>query len=86
MPKSIHQQSYRFLCSLLVRQRKSLGLSQYELARRLNKPQSFVAKIERYERRLDVIEFLDISNALEADPCELLLAVQTYSGAESSVE
>jgi transcriptional regulator with XRE-family HTH domain len=61
---------------LLVARRKSLGVSQYELAKRLNKPQSFVAKIERYERRIDVIEFLKIAEALEIDPCEVIRSIQ----------
>lgn len=38
----------------------------------LGRPQSFVAKYEGGERRLDVIEFLDVTEALDIDPCELL--------------
>ena len=77
MPKSIHKEPYKLLCSLLTSRRKALGISQYGLAQRLNRPQSFVAKVERYERRIDVIEFIDIANALEIDPCEILRAIQT---------
>jgi transcriptional regulator with XRE-family HTH domain len=79
MPKSIHQAPYQLLCATLVKERKAIGMSQYQLAERLNKPQSFVAKIERHERRLDVIEFLEIANALQIDPCEIIrLIMATY--------
>jgi len=76
MPKSIHRESYKLLCSLLVARRKEAGLSQYDLARKLKRPQSFVAKIEVGERRIDVLEFLDITRALNADPYEILRAVE----------
>ena len=45
------------------------------LALRLKKPQSFVAKYEGGERRLDVVEFIRISRALDTDPLKLLAAV-----------
>jgi hypothetical protein len=43
-----------------------------ELAKRLHKPQSFVAKYEGGERRVDVVEFIEICKAIEADPHKLL--------------
>jgi hypothetical protein len=39
------------------------------------KPQSFVAKYESGERRLDVIEFLGIASAIGADPVRILKAL-----------
>jgi transcriptional regulator with XRE-family HTH domain len=50
------------------------GMTQQALARRLKKPQSFVAKYEGGERRLDVVEFIRIARALDADPLKLLAA------------
>lgn len=47
-------------------------MRQVELAQKLNKPQSFVSKFECGERRLDVIEFLTIMEALGEDPLVLL--------------
>ncbi|MEM8556718.1 MAG: helix-turn-helix transcriptional regulator [Bacteroidota bacterium] len=52
--------------------RRERGLTQTDLAQRLGRPQSFVSKYERAERRLDVIEFLQITEALEADPCTMI--------------
>ncbi len=56
----------------LLRARKSAKLSQVELASRLERPQSFVSKYERGERRLDVIEFREVALALGVDPIRLL--------------
>ncbi|HEX2256392.1 MAG TPA: helix-turn-helix transcriptional regulator [Afifellaceae bacterium] len=47
---------------------KSAGLTQGEVARRLHRPQSFVAKYEGGERRIDVVEFIAIAQALGRDP------------------
>jgi len=55
-----------------VEARKGAELSQEELARRLRRSQSFIAKIEVGERRLDVLEFIEIARALNRDPSELL--------------
>jgi transcriptional regulator with XRE-family HTH domain len=52
--------------------RKAAGLTQHALALRLKRPQSFVAKYEGGERRLDVVEFITIARALDADPLKLL--------------
>ena len=70
--KSLHQPEYQALCALLAKARRKAGLTQHEVARRLRRPQSFVAKYEGGERRLDVIEFLSVSAALGADPIRLL--------------
>jgi transcriptional regulator with XRE-family HTH domain len=61
MAKSIHSRANRVLLELLVKARKTAGLTQEQLARRLQRPQSFVAKYENGERRLDVVEFLRIA-------------------------
>ncbi|WP_245497214.1 MULTISPECIES: helix-turn-helix domain-containing protein [Mesorhizobium] len=52
-------------------------MTQEQVAEKLGRPQSFVAKYEGGERRLDVIEFLDVTAALEADPCEILLSLRS---------
>ncbi|MDG3439561.1 helix-turn-helix domain-containing protein [Nitrospirillum amazonense] len=58
--------------SLLIELRKAKGLTQTEVATRLRRPQSFVAKYEGGERRLDVVEFIEVAQALEADACLVL--------------
>ena len=41
------------------------------MAKKLGRPQSFIAKYEGGERRIDVIEFIEIARALDADPVRL---------------
>lgn len=72
MAKSIYDDEYRKLIAAIRSARRQAGVTQQQLADRLGRPQSFVAKIEGYERRLDVVEFLQICRALEADPTLIL--------------
>ena len=72
--------SYKKLRELLIDTRKSAGLTQVDLSLRLKRPQSFVSKYERGERRLDVVEFSDVAKALGVDPGKLL--VMFYKGIE----
>ena len=55
--------------------RKKARLTQDELAKRLKRPQSFVAKYEGGERRLDVVEFVAILHAMDANPIRVLRAL-----------
>jgi transcriptional regulator with XRE-family HTH domain len=52
--------------------RERAGLTQAQLASRLGRPQSFVSKFENGERRLDVVEFLDVARALKIDPIRII--------------
>lgn len=47
-------------------------MTQVELARRLEKPQSYVSKVEILERRIDVIELIDWLNALDKKTIEFI--------------
>jgi transcriptional regulator with XRE-family HTH domain len=70
--KSVHSSDQAAFCELMIGARKAAGLTQHALALRLKKPQSFVAKYEGGERRLDVVEFIRIARALDTDPLKLL--------------
>ncbi|KTR83853.1 hypothetical protein NS277_07905 [Novosphingobium barchaimii] len=63
---------YRTLIEVLAALRQELGVSQRELARRIGKPPSFINKIELFERRMDILEFIVIAEALERNPGDLL--------------
>ncbi|MGJ3648206.1 helix-turn-helix domain-containing protein [Sphingomonas sp. GlSt437] len=52
----------------MIDQRKQTGLTQAELAARLDRPQSFISKCENGERRLDFVEVIEWLVALKADP------------------
>ena len=47
-------------------------MTQAQLAARLGRPQSFISKVETGERRLDVIEFLQLAKALKIDPVRIV--------------
>lgn len=63
--KTIHQAEYRDLIGALRNRREDLGLSQSDVARLLGWPQQAMSAIEAGARRLDVIEFIQLSKALD---------------------
>lgn len=56
MGESIYSREYKLFLERLRKIRLKSGLTQVEAAQRLKKPQSYISKIERGERRIDVIE------------------------------
>lgn len=60
------------LREILVQARLSAGLKQDTVAERLDKPQSYVSKVEKGERRLDVIEFVRVCQAIGSSPSVVL--------------
>lgn len=75
--KAVRTPKYLELRRLLVEAREGAGLSQEALAKRLGRPQSYVSKFERGERRLDVVEFFEVMDALSADSFKLLKKLLT---------
>ncbi|USQ95892.1 helix-turn-helix domain-containing protein [Caulobacter sp. RL271] len=72
MPSSVFTERHQEFIAFLIAARKAAPITQVELARRLGRPQSFVSKVERGERRVDVIEFCQLAQALGYDPAKLL--------------
>lgn len=68
---------YESLQKALVEARQAKSLTQTEIATRLGKPQSFVSKYESGERRLDVVEFLEVCQALSIKPNSILNKIDT---------
>jgi transcriptional regulator with XRE-family HTH domain len=60
---------------LLLATRKKNGVTQAEVAKRLGRPQSFVAKVENGERRLDVVELVGYARAIGAEPLAIMQAM-----------
>ncbi len=75
MPRSRRSPRHRALQSLLAQGRVTAGLTQIELAARLQRPQSFVSKYEGGERRLDVVEFVEVTQAIGCDPAGIIAAL-----------
>jgi transcriptional regulator with XRE-family HTH domain len=67
-----HSPRQKQLRALLRDVRKRQHLTQTQVAKRLGKSQSFVSKYEKGERRLSIIEFIDVVRALSAEPAAVL--------------
>ena len=72
MTKSLFTGRHERFCGLLIAARKKRGLTQIDLSKKLGRPQSFVSKYENGERRLDVIEFLEVADALGVEPSRII--------------
>lgn len=70
--KTIYTEDHRRLCAKLREIRQDAGLTQVELAMKLGVTQSFVAKAERGERRLDMIQLRTICRALKVKMSEVV--------------
>ncbi len=70
---------YAALGRCLAEVRQGAGVTQDELAVRLQKPQSFISAYERGQRRVDVLELLLILRALGADPTMVYGRIATLS-------
>jgi transcriptional regulator with XRE-family HTH domain len=80
IPKSVHSPEQLAFRELMIEARDKAELTQQKLADRLGKPQSFVAKYEGGERRIDAIEFIRIAHAMGTDPVRLFKALVKRTG------
>ena len=74
--KSLRSASQKQLQEALRSARREAGLTQAQVADRLRKPQSFVAKYESGERRLDVVEFIRVARAVGQEPARLIRLIE----------
>ncbi|MEM8937558.1 MAG: helix-turn-helix transcriptional regulator [Pseudomonadota bacterium] len=72
LPKTLQNDAYRAMIERLKAARLKAGITQQVLADALGLPQSYVAKVERFERRLDVIELIDLALEIGTDPVKLV--------------
>jgi transcriptional regulator with XRE-family HTH domain len=66
--KTLGSKQHKALIELLKERRKAAGLSQEKLAEKMGEYQSFVARMESGQRRVDVVEFLSLAAILRFDP------------------
>ncbi|QTX19424.1 helix-turn-helix transcriptional regulator [Comamonas aquatica] len=59
------------LRNLLAQIRKEKSILQKDLATALGRPQSYVSKYENGERSIDIVEFIEICNAMNYEPEEI---------------
>lgn len=79
MPKAIYSARHARLAQKLTAARKEAGMTQATVARSLGRHQPFIANIESGERRIDVVEFLELTEVIGADPFAILADVQKAS-------
>jgi transcriptional regulator with XRE-family HTH domain len=74
--KTLGSRRHKALIALLIERREALGMTQTQLADRLGEYQSLVARLESGQRRVDVVEFLELAEVLGFDPAKALAAVR----------
>jgi transcriptional regulator with XRE-family HTH domain len=73
--ETIQTRRHAALVALLIAQRQRAGLRQEDVAARLRQHQSFVARIESGQRRIDVVEFIALAEAIGFDPAKALRSI-----------
>ncbi|AWE47407.1 helix-turn-helix transcriptional regulator [Salmonella enterica] len=73
---SIYSEEYQLVIKSLRAARLDKGMTQAQLAKALGKPQSFIAKVESGERRLDVVEFVRFCRLMNIEPVSILDKLQ----------
>ena len=77
--KTLGSTRHKFLVELIVKKREALHMSQVELAEKLGQYQSFVARLESGQRRIDVIEFIQLADLLQFDAGKAIAALKRQS-------
>lgn len=86
--KSLFAEPYEEIIRRLIERRKELGMTQWDLAAAYGEDQSFISRIERLQRRLDVYEYTVFCRILKLDPGEILRPIWAqvpFSDQEGSV-
>lgn len=86
MSKSLRSPRHTKLRQLLIDARKAGGWTQDQIAERLGRHQSFVAKYEGGERRLDLIELIDVAKAIGRDPLAIVAEILREEPASEMIE
>lgn len=76
MAKSVHSQRHLSIAAALTEARRAKGLTQAEVASALGRKQPFIANIERGERRVDLVELIDLATILDLDIATLIATLQ----------
>jgi transcriptional regulator with XRE-family HTH domain len=70
--KSVFDAPYIEIIDRLVARRRELEMTQADLAKAFGEDQSFISRVERRQRRIDVYEFVRLCRALRVDPATVL--------------
>ena len=78
MVKTLGTERHRALIALLIEKREAAGLTQSDLAAKLGEYQSFVARLESGQRRVDVVEFVGLAELLGFNPVDAIQALSRH--------
>ncbi|TQV71403.1 helix-turn-helix transcriptional regulator [Aliikangiella marina] len=70
MKKGVHDNKYEDLITWLKSVREAKGLTIRDVGRLIDEPHQLVSKVEKFQRKLNVYEFVQYCVALEVDPYE----------------
>jgi len=73
--KSAFEEPYVAIVDRLIARRRELGMTQADLGRAYGEDQSFISRVERRQRRIDVWEFVQICRALNLDSATVLAEI-----------
>jgi transcriptional regulator with XRE-family HTH domain len=76
LAKTLRSRRYKALIGLLVARRQAAGMTQSDLAARLGKSESFVARLETGQRRITVVEFMTLAKILRFDPYKVISTLE----------
>jgi transcriptional regulator with XRE-family HTH domain len=76
MAKTLRSKRHKALIAILTQRREAAGMTQTQLADKLGEYQSFIARLESGQRRVDLVEFLELAEVLEFDAGKVLAAMR----------
>lgn len=72
MPKSLNSPLQKKLAAMLVEARQKAGLRQVDLAEKLRVYQSWITHMESGQRRIDVVELIELGKVLDFEPADFI--------------
>jgi transcriptional regulator with XRE-family HTH domain len=72
MEKSLYSKKYKLFISLLREYRRKKDITQAELAKAIGTKQAVISKFEKCERRVDILEFINMCEALNVSTLEFM--------------
>lgn len=68
MPRTLGDARHKALVDFIIQKRREAGLKQTELAEQMKVYQSLIARLESGQRRIDVVELIQLSEVLGFEP------------------
>lgn len=79
-----NMKKHKLLGSLIRRERRARDLLQQDIADKLKQHRSWLVRREQGQRRIDVVEYLQLAHVIGFDPCELLRRLYRNNTNETS--